>query len=106
MIALLVCVAIGTLLAISAYLLMSKRLLDWLIGASLFGAITNLVIFILPLRGAQGLVREDPLSQALILTSIVISFGLSVFGLVLIRQVSKSFNVWRPISEEHVHDDD
>ena len=81
---------IGVCYATAVFLLLQKRLLQIILGISLLGHATNLLIFVaaglhgssLPIipNGAEVLpvTAVDPLLQALILTSIVI--GLALFG--------------------------
>ena len=87
---------IGGLYAAAVYMLLRRSLVKLLIGLSLLSHATNLLIFT-----AGGLTRgqppiisagessattapfADPLPQALILTAIVISFGVTAFALVL-----------------------
>lgn len=93
---LIVSIVAGCLLAASFYLLMRRNLLRFVIGVILLGNAVNLVIFtmgrltraippVIPkgrdvIEGAYA----NPLPQALILTAIVISFGLLAFTLVLV----------------------
>lgn len=96
------CWMIGGLFAISIYLLLSDQLMRWLIGVVILSSSINLVIFVAGrLHPIPAFVSDketqllssfaNPLSQALILTSIVIGFGLLVFALVLIRKVWREF---------------
>lgn len=86
----------GALLAASFYLLMRRSLLRFVIGLIILSNAVNLVIFtmgrltraqppVIP-EGAKVPVEPyaNPLPQALILTAIVISFGLLAFTLVLV----------------------
>ena len=86
----------GVLFACSFYLLMRRNLLRFVIGLIILGNAVNLLIFtmgrltrdnppVIP-QGAKLPVAPyaNPLPQALILTAIVISFGLLVFALVLV----------------------
>lgn len=86
----------GTLFACSFYLMMRRNLLRFVIGLIILGNAANLLIFtmgrltrdhppVIP-PGADLPVAPyaNPLPQALILTAIVISFGLLVFSLVLV----------------------
>jgi len=93
---LIISVVSGVLLAASFYLLMRRNLLRFVIGVIILGNGVNLLIFtmgrltrakppVIPkgqkvLEGAYA----NPLPQALILTAIVISFGLLAFTLVLV----------------------
>lgn len=90
---------IGGLYAAGIYLVLRRSVVKLIIGLSLLGQAANLLIFT-----AAGLVRArppivpeggtvpvdptaDPLPQALILTAIVISFGVLAFTAVLIKRV-------------------
>lgn len=86
----------GTLFATSIYLLLRRNLLRFVIGLIILGNAANLLIFtmgrltraqppVIP-QGMDVLPEPfaNPLPQALILTAIVISFGLLVFTLVLV----------------------
>lgn len=89
-------VTIGVMVAGSVYLLLSHNVLRMLFGVILISNAINLAIFMLgglsigepPLIGAADKVLElpysNPLPQALILTAIVIGFGLLAFALVLV----------------------
>lgn len=86
----------GALLASSFYLLLRRNLLRFIIGLIILGNAVNLVIFTMgrltraepPVIPAGAEVPTgayaNPLPQALILTAIVISFGLLAFTLVLV----------------------
>lgn len=86
----------GVLFAASFYLLMRRNLLRFVIGLIILSNAANLLIFtmgrltrdhppVIP-EGAKLPVEPyaNPLPQALILTAIVISFGLLAFALVLV----------------------
>lgn len=102
--ALWLCWLIGALVAISVYLLLGRQLLQWLFGVIILSSTANLILLIsgqlsvanppLVPTGAQVPVQAvtNPLPQALILTAIVIGFGLLVFALVLLRQVWRAFD--------------
>lgn len=90
---------IGGLYAAGLYMMLRRSIVKLIIGLALFGHAANLLIFtvagltraqppILSIRaaGAAGPVA-DPLPQALILTAIVIGFGVQAFALVLIHRV-------------------
>jgi multicomponent Na+:H+ antiporter subunit C len=104
-------VVCGVMLAASFYLLMRRNLLRFVIGLILMGNAVNLVIFtmgrltrakppVIP-KGAETLegAYANPLPQALILTAIVISFGLLAFTLVL---VYRNFSVNETIEADSV----
>ncbi|WP_163654681.1 Na(+)/H(+) antiporter subunit C [Listeria sp. PSOL-1] len=89
---LLMSVLIGLMFAASVYLILSKSLLRIIIGTAILSHGVNLLVLtvgglkrgnvpILGLKGVTG--YNDPLPQALILTAIVISFGVTAFFLVL-----------------------
>jgi multicomponent Na+:H+ antiporter subunit C len=95
----LLALASGVLYAAGIYLMLRRRLLQLIIGLGLLSNGTNLLIFT-----AGGLTRArppvvpddaplvegpyaDPVPQALVLTAIVIGFGLLAFSLVLAHRV-------------------
>ena len=95
-------VVIGVLYGAGLYLILRRNIVKLVFGLVLLSQATNLLIFT-----ASGLTRAqvpiisenasvlsssaaDPLPQALILTAIVISFGILAFALVLLR---KAFRV-------------
>jgi len=93
---------IAVLFGCGFYLLMRRSYLKVILGLMLLGHAANLLVFTSAGigRGAAPLVPEgmaapppgsaDPLPQALVLTAIVISFGVSAFALVLFR---RAYNV-------------
>jgi multicomponent Na+:H+ antiporter subunit C len=95
----LLALASGVLYMAGIYLMMRRRLAQLIIGLGLLSNGTNLLIF-----AAGGLTRAqpplvppsgdpltppyaDPVPQALVLTAIVIGFGLLAFSLVLAHRV-------------------
>lgn len=88
----------GLLYASGIYLMLRRSLVKLIIGIVLLGNGVNLLIFLLgglvkgnpPIIAAAdnmlGAIYADPLPQALILTAIVISFGLQSFAIVLIKR--------------------
>jgi len=91
-------IVIGGLYAISFYLMLRRSMVKLIFGLMLFSQAVNLLIFtaagltrsappIIP-EGADGLPgpHADPLPQALILTAIVIGFGMLAFALALARR--------------------
>jgi multicomponent Na+:H+ antiporter subunit C len=93
-----VALALGTVVTAGSYLALSRDLLRCLIGLVLLGNGINLLLFTagrlassLPPVIAEGEmilgVAANPLSQALVLTAIVISFALLCFSLVLALQL-------------------
>jgi len=91
----------GLLYATAVYMMLRRSIVKLVIGLSLLAHASTLLILTVgrPVRtqppiipaGATELVQpfSDPVPQALILTAIVISFGVQAFALVLIRQSSK-----------------
>jgi multicomponent Na+:H+ antiporter subunit C len=89
---------VGGLYAAGLYMLMRRSIVKLIIGLGLLGHAANLLIFTVGrlTRGQPPLVASgatvpaepfgDPLPQALILTAIVIGFGVQAFALVLIRR--------------------
>jgi multicomponent Na+:H+ antiporter subunit C len=98
---LLLAIVAGVLYASGLYLLMRRRMAQLIIGLGLLANGTNVLIFT-----AAGLTRAkppllaegaaaaggfaDPVPQALILTAIVIGFGVLAFSLVLAHRVHGS----------------
>jgi multicomponent Na+:H+ antiporter subunit C len=95
---------IGALFAIGTYLLMQRTLTRVVIGLGLMSHGANLLLLLAggaagraPFVGDDGAPPDvaDPLPQALALTAIVITFGLTAFLLAL------AYRSW-----QHTHDDD
>ena len=95
----LLALASGVLYASGIYLMMRRRLAQLIIGLGLLSNGTNVLIFtaggltrarppVVP-DGAAALAPPyaDPVPQALVLTAIVIGFGLLAFSLVLAHRV-------------------
>lgn len=93
--AIVLAIVIGGLYASGIYLMLRRRLAQVIIGLGLLTNAANLLVFvagglvrseppIIP-EGAETLtsVTADPLPQALVLTAIVIGFGILAFSLVL-----------------------
>lgn len=93
---------IGALYAAGLYMMLRRSISKLVIGLGLLSHAANLLIFT-----AGGLVRAraplidddaqsliapfaDPVPQALVLTAIVISFGVMAFALVLIRRTHET----------------
>lgn len=91
-------IIVGLLYAAGIYLMLRRSLVKLVIGLVLLGNGVNLLIFLLgglvrgnpPIIPAAdsflGEIYADPVPQALILTAIVISFGLQSFAIVLIKR--------------------
>lgn len=89
---------VGALFAAAVYLMLRRSLVKLVVGLILLSNAANLLIFTVGglVRGAPPLVPygltepaqtiTDPLPQALILTAIVISFGVLAFAVVLIHR--------------------
>ncbi|HWO77197.1 MAG TPA: Na(+)/H(+) antiporter subunit C [Bacillus sp. (in: firmicutes)] len=84
-------IVIGFLFMSAVYLMLSKSLIRIIVGTGLLSHGAHLLILTMgglktgdaPLLGEQAERYTDPLPQALILTAIVISFGVTAFFLVL-----------------------
>jgi multicomponent K+:H+ antiporter subunit C len=88
---LLVATAIGILVAAGVYLLLRARTFSVILGLALLGYAVNLFLFASgrlkvgqwPVITEERQLFPDPLPQALVLTAIVIGFGMLAFVLVL-----------------------
>ena len=90
---------IGSLYASGIYMMLRRSMVKLLIGIILLGNGANLLIFLLGritkgkppvITDVSGLFTDlyaDPVPQALILTAIVISFGVQSFAIVLLKRV-------------------
>lgn len=99
---LLLAIVSGVLYATGIYLMLRRRLAQLIIGFGLLSNGTNVLIFTAGglTRGRPPVVPEgaaeltppfaDPVPQALILTAIVIGFGVLAFSLVLAHRVHQS----------------
>ncbi|MCU0483520.1 MAG: Na+/H+ antiporter subunit C [Chloroflexi bacterium] len=95
----LLAIVVGGLFAAAVYLMLRRSIVKLAIGLSILSNAANLVIFTAAglTRGVPPLAAEgealppagaaDPLPQAMILTAIVISFGVLAFTLVLMHRV-------------------
>ncbi|GAB4121653.1 MAG: Na+/H+ antiporter subunit C [Acidobacteriota bacterium] len=93
---------VGLLFAVSFYLLMRRSLAKVIFGLMLFGQAVNLLIltagrlvrYQAPLIPADGrtppVPYADPLPQALILTAIVIGFGILGFSVALVYRTYRA----------------
>ncbi len=91
-------IIVGLLYASGIYLMLRRSLVKLVIGLVLLGNGVNLLIFLLGglvrgkppiIEGTESVLSQiyaDPVPQALILTAIVISFGLQSFAIVLIKR--------------------
>ena len=103
---LVVAVAAGVLFATGVYLILQKLLSRIIVGLGLIAHAANLVL--LGSGGAPGrppIIEEggqpysDPLEQALVLTAIVITFGITAFLLAL------AYRSWIEQGSDEVEDD-
>lgn len=96
-------ILVGGLYAAGLYMMMRRSIFKLLLGLALLSHAANLLIFTAGglTRGTPPLVPEgeqvphamsaDPIPQALILTAIVISFGVLAFAIVLVSRVHQTF---------------
>ncbi len=96
-------VAIGLLVAVAAYLMTDRHMVRILFGIAVLGTAVNLIVFVsgdvtrgLPPLISTGVFGPDQgvanaLPQALVLTAIVIGFGLFSFALALVFKVAQRF---------------
>jgi multicomponent Na+:H+ antiporter subunit C len=94
-------IVVGIFYASGLYMLLRRSMVKLIIGFILLGNGVNLLIFLMgrlvkgvpPIIGEESKTLEglyaDPVPQALILTAIVISFGLQSFAIILIKRVYK-----------------
>lgn len=85
-------VLVGVLMSVSVWLMLSRNLVKFLFGLVLVSNVANLIIFLMGglSKGAPPLITDaangayaNSLPQALVLTAIVIGFGLVSFTLIL-----------------------
>ncbi|OIJ16658.1 Na(+)/H(+) antiporter subunit C [Anaerobacillus alkalilacustris] len=88
---------IGVIFTVSTYLILSKSLLRVVIGVIMLGHGAHLLFLTLaglkqgapPLLGEEAVAYADPLPQAVVLTAIVIGFGVTAFLLVIAYRTYK-----------------
>lgn len=89
---------VGIMYAAGYYLMMRRSIIKLIFGLGMIGHASHLLIFTMGrlTAGSPPLIHEgdinseafaDPLPQALILTAIVIGFGVQAFALVLIKRI-------------------
>lgn len=95
----LLALVIGGLYAAGIYMLLRRSMVKLIIGLILLSHAANLLIFTASrlTRGIPPLIKpeigkltepvSDPVSQALILTAIVIGFGIQAFAIVLFKRI-------------------
>ena len=87
----LIAIVIGVLTACGVYLSLRGRTFPVVLGLTLMSYAVNLFLFVMGrlVVGTPPIIREgmegyaDPLPQALVLTAIVISFGMTAFVVIL-----------------------
>lgn len=94
----------GFLLSCGIYLMLRRNFTRMLIGILFIGQAGNLALFVVPGLGpgSSPIVADgqtaltagyaDPLPQALILTAIVIGFGVGAFSMVLVKKTYHSLH--------------
>ena len=99
-------VTLGVLYAAGTYLLLQRALTRIIIGIALLGHGANLLLLLAGGRAGRAPITDgstgpvaDPLPQALALTAIVITFGVSAFLLAL------AYRSWRLRADDDVEDD-
>lgn len=97
---------IAVLYAVGTWLLLQRSLTRIVVGLAVLGHGANLLLLAAggpagdpPLAGADPAVTADPLPQALALTAIVITFGVSAFLLAL------AYRSWVQRRDDEVEDD-
>jgi multicomponent K+:H+ antiporter subunit C len=93
---LLLAIALGVVTACGVYLLLRGRTFPLVLGLSLLSYAANVFIFAMgrltvgapPIVTPEGAAYADPLPQALVLTAIVIGFGMTGFMMELALRMS------------------
>lgn len=91
----------GVLVTVATYLLLSKNMIQVILGTAVMTHAVHLLLMTMgsfqgntvPIIDGKASLYVDPLPQALILTSIVISFAVTAFFLVLSYQVYKQTGI-------------
>jgi multicomponent Na+:H+ antiporter subunit C len=96
---LLLIILIGLLYSAGMYMMFRRSMVKLLIGLILLGNGTNILIFLMGdiAKGKPPIIPKDtsvfleayadPVPQSLILTAIVISFGLQAFAIILLKRI-------------------
>lgn len=99
-------VAAAVLVAVGVYLLLERSLSRVVVGAILLGNGINLLVLVAggaagrpPIVGESGEPMSDPLPQAMVLTAIVITLGLTAFLLAM------AYRSWQLDKHDEVQDD-
>jgi len=97
---------VGALYAVGTYLLLQRTLTRIVLGLAVMGHGANLLLLLAGGRGLRAPIIDDvggpysdPLPQALALTAIVITFGVTAFLLAL------AYRSWRLRHDDEVEDD-
>lgn len=97
-------ILVGSLFGAGLYLLLHRSFIKLILGIIIFANAANLFLLVAGriTRDTPAFVREheevqwahlaDPLPQALILTAIVIGFGIQTFAIVLLKRVYHTAN--------------
>jgi multicomponent Na+:H+ antiporter subunit C len=95
-------IVVGALYAAGFYMMMRRNIVKLVLGLALLGHAANLLIFPMGrlVRGHPPVMHAgetqlmgvfaDPIPEALILTAIVIGFGVQAFAIVLIKKAHQS----------------
>lgn len=86
---------VGLLFGVALYLLQRRSIVDQIFGLIVLSHAANLLVFgsgtllrgAPPVLGARAAPIADPVPQALVLTAIVISFGVIAFAIVLVARL-------------------
>lgn len=97
---------IGVLFSVGVYLVLQRNLTRVLVGLGVLAHSVNLILLVsggsfgsAPIVGPSEVSYSDPLPQALILTAIVIAFGMTAFLLGL------ALRAWAAADDDIVEDD-
>lgn len=100
-----ICMSIGALFGTGVFMILRRTLFKVALGIALIGHAVNLMIFTVGglVEGLPAIMtpdetilssgNADPVPQALILTAIVIGFGMQCFIVVLIRNANRYGNI-------------
>jgi len=95
-------VVVGALYAAGFYMMMRRNIFKLVLGLALLGHAANLLIFTMGrlVRGHPPVMHTgaiqlrglfaDPIPEALILTAIVIGFGIQAFAIVLVKRAHQT----------------
>jgi multicomponent Na+:H+ antiporter subunit C len=95
-------IVVGALYAAGFYMMMRRHIVKFVLGLALLGHAANLLIFTMGrlVRGHPPVMHDediqlmgifaDPIPEALILTAIVIGFGIQAFAIVLVKRAHQT----------------